>query len=246
MLLFFCTNLDVGLELPDVHLEDSFEQHAQSPDLDNLSLSQDAIFRGNISSGSMLWGSDTSPRSGSHTRTSNNRLISSYDSDGEMTPLLQSDASSETSEDNALQNYSTIQNKVINNNVDSPDIPDIPEPPYATPSYGTYTSGISRSRRNRVSSLESDSDCSIIVEERAISFGGALKIPGVLEFSLCLFFAKLVSYTFLYWLPTFIMDTALNVSMKLCIYVKNSAVLLLQKIITFVSLHTFEIIIGNQ
>ena len=27
---------------------------------------------------------------------------------------------------------------------------------------------------------------------------------GVIEFSLCLFFAKLVSYTFLYWLPTFI------------------------------------------
>lgn len=44
-------------------------------------------------------------------------------------------------------------------------------------------------------------------EEHAISFVGALKIPGVVEFALCLFFAKLVSYTFLYWLPTFIIET---------------------------------------
>jgi len=48
-------------------------------------------------------------------------------------------------------------------------------------------------------------------EERAISFWGALKIPGVVEFSLCLFFAKLVSYTFLYWLPTFIKESGINV-----------------------------------
>ncbi|ELW53197.1 Glycerol-3-phosphate transporter [Tupaia chinensis] len=38
----------------------------------------------------------------------------------------------------------------------------------------------------------------------AISFIGALKIPGVVEFSLCLLFAKLVSYTFLFWLPLYI------------------------------------------
>ncbi|XP_078246652.1 glucose-6-phosphate exchanger SLC37A1 [Pogona vitticeps] len=38
----------------------------------------------------------------------------------------------------------------------------------------------------------------------AISFGGALRIPGVVEFSLCLLFAKLVSYTFLFWLPLYI------------------------------------------
>ncbi|XP_054556230.1 glucose-6-phosphate exchanger SLC37A1 isoform X2 [Talpa occidentalis] len=38
----------------------------------------------------------------------------------------------------------------------------------------------------------------------AISFIGALKIPGVIEFSLCLLFAKLVSYTFLFWLPLYI------------------------------------------
>ncbi|XP_060054766.1 glucose-6-phosphate exchanger SLC37A1 [Erinaceus europaeus] len=38
----------------------------------------------------------------------------------------------------------------------------------------------------------------------AISFLGALRIPGVVEFSLCLLFAKLVSYTFLFWLPLYI------------------------------------------
>ncbi|XP_068117435.1 glucose-6-phosphate exchanger SLC37A2-like [Hyperolius riggenbachi] len=42
----------------------------------------------------------------------------------------------------------------------------------------------------------------------AITFWGALKIPGVAEFSLCLFFAKLVSYTFLYWLPLYIANVA--------------------------------------
>ncbi|XP_069745210.1 glucose-6-phosphate exchanger SLC37A1-like isoform X2 [Narcine bancroftii] len=38
----------------------------------------------------------------------------------------------------------------------------------------------------------------------AISFLRALKIPGVVEFSLCLLFAKLVSYTFLFWLPMYL------------------------------------------
>eukprot|EP00096_Caligus_rogercresseyi_P007595 TRINITY_DN2552_c0_g1_i2.p1 TRINITY_DN2552_c0_g1~~TRINITY_DN2552_c0_g1_i2.p1 ORF type:complete len:551 (-),score=106.99 TRINITY_DN2552_c0_g1_i2:631-2283(-) len=48
-------------------------------------------------------------------------------------------------------------------------------------------------------------------EEKPIGFMDALKIPGVIEFSLCLFFAKLVSYTFLYWLPTFIKDNGHNI-----------------------------------
>ncbi|RWS10522.1 Sugar phosphate exchanger 2-like protein, partial [Dinothrombium tinctorium] len=38
----------------------------------------------------------------------------------------------------------------------------------------------------------------------AVSFLFALKIPGVIEFSLSLFFSKLVCYTFLYWLPKYI------------------------------------------
>ncbi|KAK2580084.1 hypothetical protein KPH14_012365 [Odynerus spinipes] len=40
--------------------------------------------------------------------------------------------------------------------------------------------------------------------ENAIGFVGAMSIPGVLEYSFSLFFAKLVSYTFLYWLPLYI------------------------------------------
>ncbi|KAK6645097.1 hypothetical protein RUM43_001373 [Polyplax serrata] len=40
--------------------------------------------------------------------------------------------------------------------------------------------------------------------EKAIGFLEALKIPGVVEFSMSLFFSKLVSYTFLYWLPYYI------------------------------------------
>ncbi|MEJ1288069.1 solute carrier family 37 (glycerol-3-phosphate transporter) member 1 [Cricetulus griseus] len=48
--------------------------------------------------------------------------------------------------------------------------------------------------------LPSDSSGSMA----AISFTGALRIPGVIEFSLCLLFAKLVSYTFLFWLPLYI------------------------------------------
>jgi MFS transporter, OPA family, solute carrier family 37 (glycerol-3-phosphate transporter), member 1/2 len=42
-----------------------------------------------------------------------------------------------------------------------------------------------------------------------IGFMGALKIPGVVEFSLCLFFSKLVNYTFLFWLPLYIKNTSL-------------------------------------
>lgn len=41
-------------------------------------------------------------------------------------------------------------------------------------------------------------------KKKAITFWGAVKIPGVIEFSLCLFFSKLVSYTFLFWLPRYL------------------------------------------
>ncbi|KAK2180995.1 hypothetical protein NP493_418g02045 [Ridgeia piscesae] len=44
-------------------------------------------------------------------------------------------------------------------------------------------------------------------KEEPVTFLRALKIPGVIEFSLCLFFAKLVSYTFLFWLPSYIRST---------------------------------------
>ncbi|XP_070501868.1 glucose-6-phosphate exchanger SLC37A2 isoform X2 [Chironomus tepperi] len=44
-------------------------------------------------------------------------------------------------------------------------------------------------------------------DESPISFTEAVKIPGVMEFSLCLFFSKLVNYTFLFWLPLYIKNT---------------------------------------
>lgn len=43
-----------------------------------------------------------------------------------------------------------------------------------------------------------------VYEVQPIGLWGALRIPGVIEYSLCLFFAKLVSYTFLFWLPLYI------------------------------------------
>jgi len=45
--------------------------------------------------------------------------------------------------------------------------------------------------------------------EKPVGFVAALKIPGVITFSLCLFFTKLVAYTFLYWLPFYIERTAI-------------------------------------
>ncbi|CAG2187413.1 SLC37A1_2 [Mytilus edulis] len=45
-------------------------------------------------------------------------------------------------------------------------------------------------------------------QEKPITIWGAFFIPGVAEFSLCLFCAKLVSYTFLFWLPNYIEHTA--------------------------------------
>jgi OPA family glycerol-3-phosphate transporter-like MFS transporter 1/2 len=44
----------------------------------------------------------------------------------------------------------------------------------------------------------------------AAGFKAALKIPGVVTFSLCLFFTKLVAYTFLYWLPFYIERTEIG------------------------------------
>uniref|UniRef100_A0A673UR93 Glucose-6-phosphate exchanger SLC37A2 n=1 Tax=Suricata suricatta TaxID=37032 RepID=A0A673UR93_SURSU len=63
---------------------------------------------------------------------------------------------------------------------------------------------------NKESSLETAAGCSKepSAQPAAISFLGALRIPGVVEFSLCLLFAKLVSYTFLYWLPLYIFNVA--------------------------------------
>lgn len=52
--------------------------------------------------------------------------------------------------------------------------------------------------------LESGSSGSL----QAIGFLEAWKLPGVAPFAFCLFFSKLVAYTFLYWLPYYIRHTA--------------------------------------
>ncbi|TGZ63172.1 hypothetical protein CRM22_007052 [Opisthorchis felineus] len=46
----------------------------------------------------------------------------------------------------------------------------------------------------------------VVVEKHAVSFWSALRVPGVVEYSFCLFFSKLVSYTFLFWLPNYIKE----------------------------------------
>ncbi|XP_024524722.1 putative glycerol-3-phosphate transporter 1 [Selaginella moellendorffii] len=43
--------------------------------------------------------------------------------------------------------------------------------------------------------------------DSAVGFFDAWMIPGVAQFALCLFFSKLVAYTFLYWLPFYIRHT---------------------------------------
>ncbi|CAN1754800.1 Putative glycerol-3-phosphate transporter 1 [Linum perenne] len=50
----------------------------------------------------------------------------------------------------------------------------------------------------------------VVEEGKAVGFIEAWRIPGVAPFALCLFFAKLVAYTFLYWLPFYISHTAID------------------------------------
>ena len=54
-------------------------------------------------------------------------------------------------------------------------------------------------------------------ESKPVSFLDALKIGGVVEYSLCLFFSKLVSYTFLYWLPRYITSTSFDSKDSACL-----------------------------
>ena len=55
--------------------------------------------------------------------------------------------------------------------------------------------------------LLNGSEASDSGEHNAVSFLKAWAIPGVAPFALCLFFTKLVAYTFLYWLPYYISHT---------------------------------------
>ncbi|XP_065176962.1 glucose-6-phosphate exchanger SLC37A2-like [Sycon ciliatum] len=44
----------------------------------------------------------------------------------------------------------------------------------------------------------------------AVGFIAALRIPGVLEYSLCLFFSKFMNYIFLYWMPKYVRDVCVD------------------------------------
>ncbi len=46
-----------------------------------------------------------------------------------------------------------------------------------------------------------------VQRKHAVGFLRVLMIPGVIEYSIALFFNKLVSYTFLYWLPIYVSAT---------------------------------------
>lgn len=50
-------------------------------------------------------------------------------------------------------------------------------------------------------------------EGGGVTVGQALAIPGVVEFSLCFFFAKFVSYTFLFWLPFYLQALGFSAGM---------------------------------
>ncbi|KAG6411564.1 hypothetical protein SASPL_129647 [Salvia splendens] len=52
--------------------------------------------------------------------------------------------------------------------------------------------------------MESEDDGGLV----AIGFLDAWRLPNVASFAFCLFFSKLVAYTFLYWLPFYIRNTA--------------------------------------
>lgn len=59
--------------------------------------------------------------------------------------------------------------------------------------------------------IEIEINVTITEEKKPISMLDAVRIPGVLEFSLCLFFSKAVYYTFFFWLPVYIKDTSKGV-----------------------------------
>ncbi|KAM7534117.1 hypothetical protein Aperf_G00000108316 [Anoplocephala perfoliata] len=71
------------------------------------------------------------------------------------------------------------------------------EPP---PSEGTSDDAAVLPEVQRPSHIEPHEDI------QAISFCGALAIPGVVEYSLCLFFVKSTAYIFLFWLPKYLKE----------------------------------------
>lgn len=63
---------------------------------------------------------------------------------------------------------------------------------------------------NNNNNINNISTTNIIDQNYSASIWNCFMIPGVIEYSLCLGFAKLVSYTFLYWLPKYIAQNTTN------------------------------------
>lgn len=64
-----------------------------------------------------------------------------------------------------------------------------------------------KGENEEVGLLEIKNDVESSDSSEAIGFLQAWKLPGVAPFAFCLFFSKLVAYTFLYWLPFYIRHT---------------------------------------
>ncbi|XP_055346808.1 glucose-6-phosphate exchanger SLC37A2-like isoform X2 [Paramacrobiotus metropolitanus] len=90
----------------------------------------------------------------------------------------------------------------------------LPEPDHTEDSLNTTTiSEISDISLNDHGKLEKAAVTLDVVmepphEKKPITMMHAIKIPGVIEFSLCLFFSKAVYYTFFFWLPVYIKETS--------------------------------------
>lgn len=74
---------------------------------------------------------------------------------------------------------------------------------------GVSTEGVALVALQKVESVEDDIEDMSSAALTAIGFFEAWKLPGVAPFAFCLFFSKLVAYTFLYWLPFYIRHTGM-------------------------------------
>lgn len=70
-------------------------------------------------------------------------------------------------------------------------------------------SGIALVNLQKVELEDNDDSGRILEFSSAIGFLEAWKLPNVATFAFCLFFSKLVAYTFLYWLPFYIRHTGM-------------------------------------
>ena len=60
---------------------------------------------------------------------------------------------------------------------------------------------VNKSKNKRISTINVNNNSKNDKSNDAISFWAAIHLSGVIEFAMCSFFAKMVTYTFFYWLP---------------------------------------------